>query len=177
MSDDAELFDFLDDLEAEAESLAHRDRMGELVDRRHSEYHEVSLAARLMASRGQEVALEVRGVGPVRGELARVGPDWCAVERGPVRWVVSLRAVGVVRGASSRAVPTLAWGAADKLGLRSRLRRLADSGDLCTVHLVDSTRLEVCVVRVGADFVEVRTPGGESLLIASRQLAAVRHPG
>lgn len=175
MTDDAELFDYLDDLEAEAESLAHRERVGDLSDRGHSEYHEVPLVARLMATRGHELSMEVRGVGPVQGELTRVGPDWCAVERSNVRWVIGLDAVTVVRGASARAVPLVAWGPADRLGLRSALRRLADSGQACTVHLRDGVRVEAGVRRVGADFVELLTPSGEPLLLASRHLAALRH--
>lgn len=175
VTDDAELFDFLEDLEAEAEGLAHRERVGDLSDRGHSEYHEVALAARLMASTGREVSIEVLGAGPLSGALARVGPDWCALERGPVRWIVALSAATVVRGASSRAVPQVAWSAADRVGLRSALRRLADSGQRCTVHLRDGSRLEVGVRRVGADFVEVVTPSGETLLLASSHLAALRH--
>ncbi|WP_110241752.1 hypothetical protein [Nocardioides gilvus] len=175
MSDDADLFEFFDDLEAEAEALAHRERVGDLADRGHSEYHEVPLAARLMASTGQELAIEVLGIGPVQGELVRVGPDWCAVQRGAVRWIIALDAVTVVRGASARAVPQVAWGPVDRLGLRSALRRLADSGQACTIHLRDGARIEAGVRRVGADFVEVATPSGEPMLLASRHLAALRH--
>lgn len=175
MSDDADLFEFLEDLEAEAEALAHRERVGDLSDRRHSEYHEVELAARLMASMGREIAIEVVGTGPLNGALTRVGPDWCALERGPVRWIVALGAVVVVRGPSPRAVPQVAWAAADRVGLRSALRRLADSGQPCTVHLRDQARIEARVRRVGADFIEVATPSGEHLLLASRHLSALRH--
>lgn len=174
MTDDAELFNFLEDLEADAEALAHRERIGDLLDRGHSEYHEVPLAARLMASMGREVVIEVLGAGSLRGELVRVGPDWCALERGGVRWVVVLAAVTVVRGASSRAQPEVAWGAADRLGMRSALRRLVDSGRSSVVHLRDGVRIEAVVRRVGADFVEVLTPSGERLLLASRHLAALR---
>lgn len=175
VSDDADLFEFLEDLEAEAEALAHRERVGDLSDRGHSEYHEVELVARLMASTGREVSIEVVGAGLLSGELVRVGPDWCALERGTVRWAIALGTVSVVRGASSRAVPQVAWTAADKLGLRSALRRLVDSGQPCTLHLRDGGRVEAVVRRVGADFVEVSTPAGEHLILASRHLSAVRH--
>lgn len=175
VSDDADLFEFLDDLEAEAESLAHRERVGDLSDRGHSEYHEVPLAARLMASLGQELSIDVAGVGPVQGEIVRVGVDWCAVERSSVQWVIALSAITVVRGASARAVPQVAWSPADRLGLRSALRRLADSGRACAIHLRDGARIEAVVRRVGADFVEVLNPSGEVLLLASGHLAALRH--
>lgn len=175
MTDDAELFDFLEDLEADAETLAHRERVGDLLDRGHSEYHQVPLAARLMASKGREVVIDVPGTGSLRGELVRVGPDWCALERGGVRWVIALAAVTVVRGASAKALPEVAWGPADRLGIRSALRRLVDSGQSSVVHLRDGARIEAVLRRVGADFVEVTTPNGERLLLASCHLAALRH--
>jgi hypothetical protein len=170
---DERLFAFLDDLEHQAQALYDADRASELADRARSEYASVSLVSRLMASIGSPVALDVRGVGPVAGELQRVGPDWCLVHGATQDWVVRLAAVTVVEGASERAVPDVAWSPVNRLGLGSALRRLADTGADCRLHSEDGTVRDARVVRVGADFVEARVGEGRVVLVARDSLAAV----
>lgn len=68
-----ELFDVLDDLEAQASAVAHRERLDEVKDRSRSAYHEVDLESRLMASVGRELRLDVAGLGPLSGTVERVG--------------------------------------------------------------------------------------------------------
>ena len=61
--------------------------------------------------------------------------------------------------------------------LGSALRRLAEAGDRCVLHLVDGTRYDGTPARVGADFVELVTTSGQCVLVTHESLAAVQGPG
>lgn len=172
---DDELFALFDDLEAQAAAGYAAEREAELADRSRAEYQQVTLAARLMASVGRDVVVDVRGVGSVTGVLERVAAGWLLVAGPAQDWVVRSDAVSAVVGASERALPEVAWPAAARLGLGSALRRIADSGERCVVHQVDGSRQEGVVRRVGADFVELVTGGaGRVVLVAYAGLAAVQ---
>ena len=174
---DERLFAFLDDLEQQAQALYDADRESELADRARSEYAAVTLVSRLMASVGREVVLDVRGVGPVAGELQRVGPGWCLVHGAAQDWVVRLAAVKGVEGASDRSVPEIAWSPVSRLGLGSALRRLADTRSECRVHSVDGAVWDACLTRGGSDFVEARVGEGRVVLLALESLGAVQSRG
>ena len=161
MTWEEELFALLDDLEQQAEALYDAERDVELADRSRAEYSHVSLASRLMASVGREVVLDLRATGPVGGVLERVGTDWCLV-RGPAQdWVVRtacvMRVLGCVRALGARG--RLVTGR-EARRWASALRRLAEPGERCVLHLLDGTRHEALLRRVGADFVEVAGGGG-----------------
>lgn len=174
MSSD-DLFRLFDDLEAQAESVFAGEREAELADRARAEYQQVTLAARLMASVGHPIVLEVEGVGALAGELARVATGWVLLSGGAHAWLVRTGAVGAVRGASPRAVPEVAWPVTARLGVGSALRRLADAGEECLLQLLDGSQHLGTLARVGADFVEVRSaPGQPPALIAIERVAAVR---
>ena len=131
-----DLFALFDDLEQQAEALFDGERAPELADRSRAEYQQVTLASRLMASVADDVTLDVRGVGPVAGRLDRVATGWCLVGTVPGQdWVVALARSPRVRGASERSVPEVAWSPLTRLALGSALRRLADSGERCVLHL------------------------------------------
>ena len=170
---DERLFSVLDDLEQQAEALYEAERDAELADRSRAEYGAVTLASRLMASVDDEIVLGVLGVGPVSGALRRVGQGWLLLQGAAGDWVVPLPAVVTVRGASARSVPVVAWSPLTRLGLGSALRRLADAGEPCLVHLVDATRWEARLLRVGGDFVELEA-GRRVTLVAFDALAAVQ---
>jgi hypothetical protein len=174
MAWEEELFAVLDDLEQQAEALYDAERDADLADRSRSEYLQVSLASRLMASVGDPVRLDVLGVGPVSGELARVAAGWCLVSAGDQDWVIRLDAVTVVRGASPRSLPEVAWSPVAKLGLGSALRRIADTGERCVLRLVDGAAHDAVLRRVGADFVEAVVGEGHSVLVAFSNVAAVQ---
>lgn len=174
MTWETELFDLLDDLEGQAAAAWEADREAELADRARTEYAAVTLASRFMASRGGEVALDVPHVGRLEGRLSRVGEDWCLLGARGQEWIVPLHAVSAVRGASDRSVPEVAWSPIDRLSLRAALRRLADAGARCLLHLSDGTRHEAYVERVGADFLEVRGTAGEASLVPYAGLLAVQ---
>lgn len=168
MSWEHELFALFDDLEAQAAAAWEADREAELADRARTEYASVTLASRLMASRGRTVAIELPHVGRLEGRLDRVGESWCLLNDRAQDWIVPLRSVVGVRGASPRSVPEVAWSPVDRLGLRAALRRLSDARARCLLHLGDGSRHEAYVERVGADFLECRTAGeaaGDGLLL------------
>ncbi|MFC6287534.1 hypothetical protein ACFP3Q_12575 [Nocardioides sp. GCM10027113] len=173
MSWEDDLFAVLDDLEQQAESLFDGERGVELLDRSRAEYATVTLASRLMASLGRELALDVRGVGRVAGRLERVATGWCLVAGPGQDWLVRSGAISTVVGASERAVPEVAWSPVARLGLGSAVRRLADAGEPCRVHLLDGRCHELVPTRVGQDFVEGRS-GATSLLVALDSVAAVQ---
>ncbi len=174
MSWEHDLFALFDDLEGQAAAEFEADREAELADRARAEYATVTIASRLMASRGREVALDLPGLGRVEGSLDRVGDGWCLLSGTGQDWIVPLHAISAVHGASGRSVPEVAWSAIDRLSLRSALRRLADADERCLFHLADGTRHEAHVHRVGADFLEARGTGGESLLLPYAGLVAVQ---
>lgn len=169
-----DLFSLLDDLEQQAEALYDQERDVDLADRARAEYAAVTLASRLMASLDAEVALEVRGVGRVGGVLQRVGADWCLVTGSGQDWVLRTAAIDLVRGASERSVPEVAWSPVARLGLGSALRRIADAGERCLLHTTTGTAHDGVLVRVGADFVEVRGVDGRLVLVPWDGLAAVQ---
>lgn len=174
MSWEHELFALFDDLEGQASALWEADREAELADRARTEYATVTLASRLMASRGHDVVLDLPHVGRVAGRLDRVGPEWCLLSGLGQDWIVPLRSVAGVRGVGERAVPEVAWSPVDRLGLGAALRRLADAEARCLLHLTDGTRHEAYVVRVGADFLEARDAAGSPLLVPYAGVVAVQ---
>jgi hypothetical protein len=174
MSWEEHLFALFDDLEGQAQALYDAEREAEVADRSRAEYQQVTLASRLMASVGTEVGLQVTGIGTVHGELQRVTAEWCLLAARGQEWIVPLAAVTVVREASPRSVPEVAWSPLTRLGLGSALRRLAEAGERCLVHLDDGSRHEGRLTRVGADFVEALGDHGATLLVGFPRLAAVQ---
>jgi len=175
MSWDETLFAVFDDLESQAAAAYAREREVDFADRSRSEYAQVTLAARLMASVGQDVAVDVVGVGPVHGRLERVANGWFLLSGQHSDWIVRLGALGSVAGASDRAVPEIAWPATTRLSLGSALRRLADAGERCVLHRLDGGTHEGVVRRVAADFAELRSGDPARLVLVSyTALAAVQ---
>lgn len=180
MTWEEQLFALFDDLEQQAEAAYGVERTLEVADRSRAEYRSVTLASRLMASLDAEVVLDVRGVGAVAGVLRRVADGWCLVEARSSDWVVRTDALDGVRGASERSRPETTWSPVQRLGVASALRRLADSGVACVLHLVTGATHRAVVLRVGGDFVEVGTGARERgvaprmLLVPFSSLAAVQ---
>lgn len=171
---DEQLFALFDDLEGQASALYELERDAELVDRSRAEYHHVTLDSRLVASLGSHLALTVVGVGRIEGELQRLGTGWCLLSGHAQDWIVRTPRIEVVQGASQRSVPEVAWSPLNKLSMSSALRRLAESQVRCVVHVGDGGQHEAVVHRVGADFVEISTPGDERVLISYDAISAVQ---
>lgn len=173
MAWEEDLFAFLDDLEGQANALYDAERGLEHADRSRAEYREVTLTGRLMASLGSPVTLQVAGVGALSGVLDRVSADWLLLGGPAQDWIVMTAAVGSLEGASTRAVPEVAWSPLVTLSVGSALRRLAESGERCVVHLRDGTSHDGRLQRVGRDFAELLTGAERQLLVAFGQVAAV----
>lgn len=174
MSWEEQLFSVLEDLEQQAEAVYDAERELDLADRSRSEYAQVTLASRLMASVDTDLDLEVHRVGRVSGNLQRVGTGWCLLHGSRQDWIVRTGAITAVHGASARSVPEVAWSPVTRLGLGSALRRLADAGERCLLHLADGARLEMMLTRVGNDFVEGTDEGGRTRLVSFSGLSAVQ---
>ncbi|WP_340537533.1 hypothetical protein [Nocardioides sp. GXZ039] len=172
---EAEIFSLLDDLEQQAESLYDADRAPEIADRSRTEYQQVTLAARLMASIDRDVTLHVSGVGPLSGRLDRVANGWCLLASPAGDWIIPLPALAAIDGAADRAVPEIAWSPLSRLGLGSALRHLADAGERCVLHRLDRVRHDGPLRRIGGDFVEVAEGDPPRItLVSFATLAAVQ---
>ncbi|MCW2756547.1 MAG: hypothetical protein JWO46_293 [Nocardioidaceae bacterium] len=180
MTSDRSLLGLLDDLEQQASGLALVERDLEVEDRSRAEYARVTLASRLHALGGREVRLTLLGGLALAGEVGRTGPDWLLLVDAQRReWVVRHAAVAAVRGAASRAVADGALGVLHRLSLRSVLRGIGELGAGCVLHLVDGSRRDGQLVRLGQDFAEVRPDGAgprstERDLVPLASLAAVQ---
>lgn len=171
------LLDVLADLEHHAEALYDAERGLDLLDRAQSEYAQVTLAARLIASVDHEIAVEVAGLGWLAGTLERAAADWLHLVRADRDWIVPYTAVRAVGGASPRAVPAVAWSPLTRLGWTSFLRRLAAAQSPCAMFRADGGRLDGVVGRVGADFVDLRSPERGVTLVPTAAIVAVASSG
>jgi hypothetical protein len=166
----------LDDLEMQAEGLHLAERAVEVGELGVAQYAEVELLARLHASVGGEVRVGLAEGADLRGRLAACGADWILVEDGSgVSWFAALDAVALIDGLDPRAVPDVARPLAARLSLRAVLRRLADEGRPCAVHLRGGRVLHGVLLRVGADFVELRQdPGAGATTVPLATVARIR---
>ena len=172
---DEKLFAVFDDLEQQADALFDAERDLELADLARAEYAEVTLASRLMAAVDEDVALDVVGVGRLEGRLTRVAAEWLMLAVGAAEWVVPLAAVSAAQVPSDRSVPEVAWSAvARRLGLRSALRRLADTGETCVIHTREGTQQQGRIARVGQDFFELRVSGTATPLVPIDTVAGIQ---
>lgn len=173
---DGRLVALFDDLEQQAEGLALQERDAEVAELTRSAYAEVDLVSRLHGSVGHEVALAIRGVGLLSGQVRRAGTDFVLLEAAEVTWVVRSAALTRVGGLTEAAVPADARPLPARVGLGSVLRGFAEDGVPVTVHDLDGEVLRGVVRRVGADFAELRPDGfgASPVLLPFAGLAAVR---
>lgn len=168
----------LDDLEMQAEGLHLAERAAEVEELSVAEYAEVPLAGRLHASTGREVRAALRDDDELRGRLVRVGADWFLVEQAQAAWFVHLPAVRVVTGLDARSVPEEARPLSARLSLRSVLRGLAAERRGCALHLSGGRVVHGSLVRVGADFVELRAgEPAETIVVPLAAVSVVRDAG
>ncbi|GAB3260065.1 hypothetical protein GCM10027425_22930 [Alteromonas gracilis] len=162
----------IDDLEQQAAGLDLRARDAEVDDLRVGEYAEVTLASRWHASVGARVRVDLLGGVVVQGAVLRTGPDWALVDESGREVLLRLAAVRQVQGLSPRSVAPETLGVVRRLGVRSVLRRLVEEGADALWLATDGSRVECRLMRVGADFVEVRLAQGAAIL-STQGLAAV----
>ena len=147
----------LDDLEMQADGLHLAERAVEVDELSVAEYAEVELVARLHGSAGCTLRIGLAEGLELRGRLARVGSDWLLLDDGQgSAWFVPLGSLGVIVGLGARSVPAEARGLSARLSLRSVLRRLAGEMQPGVLHLRGGRILHGVLVRVGADFAELR---------------------
>jgi hypothetical protein len=149
------LLDVFDDLEQQAEGLALAERDAMVAEQSRAEYAAVDLAARVHASVGNRVVVDVAGVGPLDATLARAGAGWCLLAAGPAEWIVRLEAVRSVRGLADGAVAEPARPVAARLGVASAVRAVAGARSPVLLHRQDGGTTRGLLGRVGRDFVEV----------------------
>jgi hypothetical protein len=171
---DERLQALFDDLEQQAAGLSLTERDAEVAELRRAEYAGVDLAARLRACVGARLAVDVLGVGPVEGELHRVGAGWMLIGAAQ-DWVVAMTALGSVRGLLDRHAPAGLQSVEGRLGIGSVLRGLATARSEVVVHRVDGRSTRGILGRIGADFVEVATTdSGHVEVVPFTAVAAVR---
>ena len=182
MSWERQLDELFAELEQQAEGMALADRDAAVAELSRAEYAEVELAARVHASVGSVVELDVLGAGTVRGRLVSAGAGWCLVAPDlvgsgaatPAEWLVALDAVLAARGLPPGARPAAARPVTHRLGLGSVLRQAAEAVDPVVVVRRDGTARQGALGRVGADFVELVVEPARVELVPFSGLALVR---
>ncbi|QWC84062.1 hypothetical protein KLP28_10615 [Nocardioidaceae bacterium] len=165
----------LSDLESQAAAWSREEREAEVDDRVVEAYRSVTLAARLVASLGRDLVVDLGRAGRVRGELTGAGDGWAVLEddRG-VETVVLTEAVSVVHGAVHAAASAAAWPLSSRRSLAASLtRQLADQAPV-VLTLRDGERRSGRGRRVGADFLELGVDDGGTVLVALSAVATVR---
>jgi hypothetical protein len=155
---DAGLADVLADLEQQADGLALERRDAEVAELARAEYAQVDLAARLHASLGDHVVVWLPAH-TVEGRLRRAGAGWCLVDDGRSEWLLRVAALVVLEGLAVRGTAPEGRPLAARLGLASVLRSVAETRTEAVVHLCDGRLLTGTLVRVGADFLDLRSVG------------------
>ena len=159
---DDRLGDLFADLEQQADGLALSQRDAEVAELARAEYAQVDLVSRLHSSIGRRLLLDVEGFGVLEGELSRVGEGWCLVGSAGQEWLVRLAATGSLRGLAERGVPVQARPVTARLGLASALRRVAEAQADVVLHRVAGATTRGRLLRVGADFLDLRAEGDGS---------------
>jgi hypothetical protein len=152
------------DLEAELDGEEARERDAEVRDRTRIEHGRLTLADRLVASIGAEVAVTTAGAGTLHGRLNAAARDWLLVDD----TLVTRTAVLGVRGLSAYAVePDARARAASTIG--GRLRALAADGTPVTCVFTDGNVVTAAIERVGKDHVDL-----DGQAVPFRALATIR---
>jgi hypothetical protein len=167
------MFAVFDDLEQQAAGLHLAERDAEVADLTLAEYSRISLGERLHASRGLELRARLVGGHVVAGRLARVGDDWLLLVDRTGEWIVRHEGIVSLAGLSPRASSEETWSVADRLTLRTVLRRFASVSEPCRVHFCDDQVLEGRVGRVGQDFFELQVGTGPERTVQVVPVTAV----
>ncbi len=151
-----------DDLEQQADGLALTLRDAEVAELARAEYAQVDLEARLHASLGRVLVLDIEGPGVLEGALRRVGAGWLLLGTGGQEWLVRLAAIWSLRGLAEGGVAVPARPVTARLGIGSALRRIAEDRLEVVLHRRDATTSRGRLVRVGADFLDLDTGAEEA---------------
>lgn len=167
------LLALFDDLEQQAAGLHLDEREQEAAALGTAGFAEVTLESRLLGSVDRELVVQLPASLRVRGRLANAGTGWALLVDPQGRpWIVRSAAVLSVAGTGLQAVHEDSRSVLHGLRIGSALRRLAEDGHEVVLHLVDGTRLDGRMGRVGRDFVELGTLV-DTRLVPFTALAAV----
>ncbi len=162
-----------EDLEMQADGLYLDERDREVEALAQAAYSEITLTGRLQASLGRSIRVGLADGSEVAGALVRCGTGWLLLDGASGEWLVPQTAVGLVSGLAPGSVPETARPLTVRLSLVSVLRRLAEEDGACILRLHGGRQIEGDLLRVGADFVAVRT-GDSDLDLPLQALVAVR---
>lgn len=154
---------YLDDRDREVEALAE------------AGYAEIGLVARVPAATGSRLRVGLTDGSEIVGLLRRSGTGWLLLDVGEDAWLVPVAAVALVEGLGVGSVPESARSRTDRLSIGSVLRRLAEDDHPCVLRLLGGRTVHGTLIRVGADFVVVRS-GEVELDVPFAALVAVRGP-
>lgn len=152
---------YLDDRDREVEALAE------------AGYAEIALADRLHASVGHRLRIALADGSEATGVLRRCGAGWLLLAAGAGDWLVPVSAVVIADGLAPGSVPASARPRTARLSLGSVLRRLAEDEAPCALRLRGERLVRGVLVRVGSDFVVVRSQSAD-LDVPLAALVAVR---
>ncbi len=163
----------LSDLERQAEGLHLADREIEVAELATAQYAEVTLAARLHAAVGAPLRVRLAGDESVlEGTVEDAGLGWFALARAATTWIVATGGVVELIGLVDAAVPDTARPAVSRLSIRAALRAHAGESPV-VLRLTTGAVREGRLVRVGADFVELRPEASPVVVLPLAAIAAV----
>lgn len=144
-----------DDLESELRFERRQELLAAADELLRAERAAVTLAERLDAHRGRQVAVRVAGGMVVRGELLDAGPHWVLVDEGGTQALVPAAALVAV-SPLGRAAGSPPGEVARRLDLRHALRALARDRAFVRVY-ADGVEFSGTIDRVGADHLDLAT--------------------
>lgn len=169
------VFAVLEDLEMQADGLYLDDRDHEVAALAEAGYAEIALVARVSAATGRRLRVGLVDGTEVVGLLSRYGAGWLLLDAGESVWLVPVHAVALVEGLGAGSVPESARPRTARLSIGSVLRRLAEAGQPCVLRLLGGRLVQGLLLRVGADFVVLRS-GEIELAVPMAAFVAVGGP-
>jgi len=145
-----------DDLEAQMDGDAQRERDLEVSDRTRRERAQLGLHERLIAHRGERVELALAAGFRVTGKVVDVGSDWVLVhEPGDRGSLVPFRAIVAITGLGPRAAAGPGAVTARRFGLGFALRGLSRDRSVVSLADIGGSVTTGTIDAVGADVLEL----------------------
>ncbi len=166
--------DLFSDLEGQLESAQSREFESDVRALEEAERATVSLAARLAASRGTRVTLDLRGGVRVAGTVVDATGGWVLLEDDRRQHLVPHAAIASARGVSHRAAE---MGEVERrLGLGHALRALARDGADVAVT-TSGGEIRGRIRQVGADHLDIEMEKAGSSAVSFGELLLVTSLG
>ncbi len=159
------------DLEARADANESAQFDAEVRDLTRAERASVSLAARLVQAKGSAVTVTTRDGVSTAGVMVDAAAGWLLLGDSGPQTLVPLHAVTVVAGLGTRAAELTE--VERRLGLGHALRALARDRARVVASTLSGDVTGI-IGAVGADFIELSTGVGASVLIATDAVTRVR---